>query len=140
MSDHSLITPAMLPILATAMGAEVIEKHLTLSRADGGPDSGFSLEPDEFTQMVDAVRLTKRILGEDGRVMGPEEMAHRALRRSLHVLEDISAGEPLTSANVGARRPEGGLAPSRLGSILGLRAVGDLSAGEPLTEGCFHDG
>jgi pseudaminic acid synthase len=130
LSDHTLAPTAA--IAAVALGACLIEKHLTLSRAAGGPDAAFSLEPDEFAALVGAVRETEAALGEVR--LGPteRERASRALRRSLFVVEDVSAGETLTDRHVRSIRPGHGLAPKYLDAVLGRRAACAIPRGTPL--------
>ncbi|XOB98438.1 pseudaminic acid synthase [Deinococcota bacterium DY0809b] len=130
LSDHTL--GIAVPVAAVAMGAALIEKHLTLSRSVPGPDSAFSLEPHEFKAMVDAVRTTEKALG--GVRYGPTEKegASRAFRRSLFVVRDIRAGETFTAENVRSIRPAHGLHPRHYEEILGRRAKADIEAGTPL--------
>src|SRR5262249_56210732 len=102
-SDHS--PGAVVPIAAVARGASIVEKHLTLARADGGPDAGFSLEPAEMAEVVRGARLAWSALG-DGSARRPKaESASRQFRRSLYAVDDIAPGEPLTRRNVRAIRP-----------------------------------
>jgi pseudaminic acid synthase len=129
LSDHTMTNEAA--VVATALGASMIEKHLTLSRKDGGPDAGFSLEPNEFRDMVQAVRRASLTLGEVK--YGPQPGEDTTLRRSLWVAKDISEGEPLLfNENVATARPALGLPPST--QILGKRASRDLKAGTPLKQ------
>jgi N-acetylneuraminate synthase len=131
LSDHTL--GIEVPVAAVALGACVIEKHFTLSRAIPGPDSAFSLEPHEFRQLVNAVRKTEKALGQvrlGG--TGAEEDRSRSFRRSLFVVRDIAAGELFTTENVRSIRPGHGLPPRFLKSILGRRAARDLERGTPL--------
>jgi pseudaminic acid synthase len=130
LSDHTL-EPAV-PVAAVAAGACIIEKHLTLSRDQGGPDAAFSLSPDEFQQMVRAVRVAHAALGSVRCGPGQQEMAGRRLRRSLFAVEDIPAGAPLTTGNVRSIRPAGGLHTRYLEQILGRPARVDISRGTPL--------
>ena len=130
LSDHSPGTAAA--VAAVALGACIIEKHLTLARADGGPDAGFSLEPDEFTRLVADCRTAHAALGTpltDRRGIGGE---NAQFRRSLRVTADTPAGTALTEAHIRSVRPGGGLAPRHLPAILGRRAARDLTRGEPL--------
>lgn len=127
LSDHSLSTT--LPAVAIALGATVIEKHLTLSRADGGPDSSFSLEPHEFKVMVTACREARAVMNIPKNIPEP----HRDLRRSLYVVKDIAADEQFTEANVRSIRPGYGMAPKHLPSILGRFASQALTRGTPLS-------
>ena len=131
LSDHTLGTTAA--TCAVAVGARLIEKHFTLSRADGGPDAAFSLEPDEFAQMVAQVREAEQMLGRVE--YGPRERERASLkfRRSLFVVEDVKAGETLTEKNVRSIRPAGGLAPKFWQQVEGKTARRDLKRGEPLS-------
>jgi N-acetylneuraminate synthase len=130
LSDHTL--GIAVPVGAVALGACIIEKHFTLSRAINGPDSAFSLEPHEFKAMVDAVRTVERALGQVHYGVSEREAKSRVFRRSLFVVQDVKAGELLTGANVRSIRPGHGLAPKHLPDILGRRAARDIERGEPL--------
>jgi len=134
LSDHTLGTAV--PIAATALGACIVEKHLTLSRTAPGPDQAFSLEPAEFATMVQAVRTAEAALGRVHYGLSPAEIKSRAFRRSLFAVADIPAGEPLTSQNVRSIRPGHGLPPKALPLILGRRAAKNIARGEPLTWDC----
>jgi N-acetylneuraminate synthase len=130
LSDHTLgIT---VPVAAVALGACVIEKHFTLSRAAGGPDAAFSLEPSEFRAMVEALRTAEKALGRVSYEVTEQEKASRIFRRSLFVVEDMQAGEMFTEQNVRSIRPGHGLAPKYLPEVLGRRAACDLLRGTPL--------
>jgi N-acetylneuraminate synthase len=131
LSDHTM--GMAVPVAAAALGACIIEKHLTLSRADHGPDSAFSLEPDEFRMMVDAVRFAEKALGVAQFGPSAPEQASLAFRRSLFVVEDVKTGEAFTSKNVRSIRPAHGLHTRHLSSILGRRAVCDIERGTPLS-------
>lgn len=130
LSDHTMGTAV--PVAAVALGAAIIEKHLTLRRADGGPDSAFSLEPEEFSAMVGAVRTAERALGRVHYGVSDEEAASRVFRRSLFAVEDVKAGEPFTAANVRSIRPGHGLHPRHLDDILTRRAARDIARGTPI--------
>lgn len=130
LSDHTLGLAA--PIAAVALGASIIEKHLTLSRDAQGPDSGFSLEPAEFKAMVQAVREAEQALGEVCYLGTAQEEASRAFRRSLFVIRDVVAGDLLTRDNVRSIRPGHGLHPRYLELALGRRAAQDIEKGTPL--------
>jgi len=133
LSDH---TPgSVVPVVATALGARVIEKHLTLSRADGGPDAAFSMEPDEFAAMVRAVRDAEAALGQAGFGPSPAERAARAFRRSLYVVADVAAGEVFTPQNLRSIRPAAGLHTRHYDAILGTPARVAIAAGTPLDAG-----
>jgi len=131
LSDHTLGVAAA--VAAIALGACIIEKHLTLSRDTPGPDSAFSLEPDEFTAMVDAVRIAERALGEVHFGYNEKEQASRRFRRSLFVVQDVREGEVFTSKNVRSIRLADGLHTRHLSEILGKRAACDIERGTPLS-------
>jgi pseudaminic acid synthase len=131
LSDHTL--GLEVPIAAVALGACIIEKHLTMSRGDPGPDSKFSLEPAEFTELVRAVRTTERALGVVSYTPTSDEHATRAFRRSLFVARDVRAGERLSADAVRSVRPAGGLHPRHLDEVVGRVASRDLAKGTPLT-------
>lgn len=130
LSDHTL--GIAVPVAAVALGARVIEKHFTLSRADGGADSGFSLEPAEFKDMVDAVRIAERALGKVQYGGSPGDEKSKIFRRSLFVVKDIKAGERFTKENIRSIRPGQGLPPKFYEAILGQAAVCDIERGMPL--------
>jgi N-acetylneuraminate synthase len=130
LSDHT--TGIVAPVASVALGAAMIEKHFTLSRADGGPDSGFSLEPAEFGEMVAAVRAAEAALGEPVYGAQAEEQGNHALRRSLYVVADVRAGEPFAAENVRSIRPGGGLHTRYADEVIGLHAARDVPAGTPL--------
>ena len=130
LSDHSL--DLAVPVTAVALGARIIEKHLTLSRAVPGPDNAFSLEPAEFKAMVEAVRTTEAALGTVRYEPTPKEAASRIYRRSLFAACDIAAGEVFTSENVRSVRPGHGLHTRNLAIVLGTRAETAVPFGTPL--------
>lgn len=130
LSDHTL--GVAVPIAAVSLGAAVIEKHVTLSRAAGGPDAAFSLEPDELKEMVEGVRTAWAARGKAGYDRQASERGNVIFRRSLYVVQDVAAGEPLTAENVRSIRPGYGLAPKHLPDVLGRCAARDLRRGDPL--------
>ena len=130
LSDHTM--GIAVPVAAVALGACIIEKHLTLSRAVPGPDSAFSLEPQEFNAMVEAVRTAERSLGQVHFGLSGKEEASRVFRRSLFVVEDVKTGEPFTPANVRSIRPGYGLHTRHLAEVLGRVAAADIARGTPL--------
>lgn len=131
LSDHTL--GIAVPVAAAALGACILEKHVTLSRSIPGPDSSFSLEPEEFKAMVNAIRTTEKALGDINYGITPEEAASRVFRRSLFVVQDMKAGEPFTAANVRSIRPGYGLPTRYLSSIMGRKSVQDIKMGTPLS-------
>ena len=130
LSDHTL--DLAVPIAAVALGACILEKHLTVSRSVPGPDSQFSLEPHEFRATVDAIRVAERAIGSPRYGPTEREMGSRAFRKSLFIVEDIKAGEPLTIHNVRPIRPGSGLPPKHFKEVLGKHASKDLKRGTPL--------
>ena len=130
LSDHTMGVGAS--VAAVAHGATVVEKHFTLRRADGGVDSAFSLEPNEFRQMVDAIRTAESALGSVAYEVHTAERACTGFRRSLFVVRDVARGQVLTNDDVRSIRPGDGLAPQHLDSVIGRRAVSDLPRGTPL--------
>ncbi len=109
-----------------------MEKHFTLSRDIPGPDSAFSLEPDEFKEMVDAVRTVEKALGEAKLERTPAEEESIVFRRSLFVVEDVKEGDTFTEENVRSIRPGYGLHPRHFREIVGRRAARDVKRGTPL--------
>ncbi len=130
LSDHTMGIAA--PVAAVALGACIIEKHLTLSRSLPGPDSAFSLEPHEFKAIVEAVRSAEKALGKvDFGAHGKQESS-KSFRRSLFVVEDIQQGDEFCADNVRSIRPGYGLHPRYLPEVLGKRAAKDIKKGTPL--------
>jgi pseudaminic acid synthase len=130
LSDHTM--GIAVPVASVALGACIIEKHLTLTRSTPGPDSAFSLEPGEFKTMVDAVRIAEQALGQVRYGVTENQAASRAFRRSLFVVRDMKEGDEFTPENVRSIRPGYGLAPKHLKKVLGKRALRELKAGTPL--------
>jgi N-acetylneuraminate synthase len=130
LSDHTL--GISVPVAAVSLGACIVEKHFTLSRSVPGPDSAFSLEPHEFTQMVDAIRVAEQALGTVQYQITEREAASRTFRRSLFVVRDVKAGESFTPENVRSIRPGHGLSPKYFRQILGRSATEDIERGTPL--------
>jgi pseudaminic acid synthase len=130
LSDHTL--GIAVPVTAAALGACIIEKHLVLRRADGGPDSHFSLEPDEFRQLVECVRTAEQSLGSPNFDLTESQRPSSQFRRSIFVAKPIAAGEMFTPENLRSVRPGHGLPPKHLPEILGRRAACDLTLGTPL--------
>lgn len=130
LSDHTMGTSV--PVAAVSLGACIVEKHFTLSRAEPGPDSAFSLEPHEFKAMVDSIRVTEKSLGSVCYEMTEKEKASLVFRRSLFVVENVKAGEAFTSNNVRSIRPGYGLAPKHWDDVIGRRAACDVHRGTPL--------
>jgi pseudaminic acid synthase len=130
LSDHTL--GFHVAVAAVALGGNIIEKHLTLSRSLSGPDSAFSLEPGEFRSLVEAVREVEEALGTIQYEPTKEEAESRRFRRSLFVVEDIDAGDLITAKNVRSIRPSSGLHPRHYREVLGMRTKRFLAKGTPL--------
>jgi pseudaminic acid synthase len=135
LSDHTM--GVGVSVAAVALGASVIEKHFTLSRADGGVDSTFSLEPDELRSLVVESERAWQALGCVS--YGPTESERKSLayRRSLYVVRDIRKGERADAGNVRAIRPGAGLPPKYLESVLGREAKADIKKGTPVSWDLF---
>lgn len=131
LSDHTLTTAV--PVASVAQGAAIIEKHFTISRDENGPDSFFSLNPEEFSQMVTDVRTVERALGVINYGPTNTEKDSVVFRRSLFVVEDISQGELFTEKNVRSIRPGDGLHPRYLRHVLGRKAAHAIERGTPFS-------
>lgn len=131
LSDHTMGIGAA--VAAVALGARVIEKHFCLSRAEGGVDSAFSLEPAEFKSLVVETERAFLALGEVQYGIQEAELKSQVFKRSIYVVKDIQAGEAFTAENLRVIRPGDGLAPSYFDKILGRKAPVSLKRGTPLT-------
>ena len=131
LSDHSLGTATA--VAAAALGAGIIEKHFTLSRAEGGPDAAFSLEPAELATLVKDCRTAWQAAGEARFGCQSSEQASLIFRRSLYVVEDVPAGGELTRNRVRSIRPGFGLPPAVLPQVLGRRVRAAVARGTPLS-------
>ena len=129
-SDHTLGT--IVSAGAVPLGIRMVEKHLTLRRSDGGPDSAFSMEPAEFEQMVDEIRILEKALGSPEYHLTDKQIEQRQGSRSLFVVKDIAEGEVLTSENIRSIRPGIGLHTMYYEEVLGKRAKHFLKKGTPL--------
>jgi pseudaminic acid synthase len=138
LSDHTIGTTV--PVTAVALGACIVEKHFTLSRETPGPDTAFSLEPQEFKVMVEAIRTTEKAIGDIDYTAGKEESKSLKFRRSLFAVEDIKAGDEFTNQNVRSIRPGHGLSPKYYEEILKKRASKDIERGTPLSRDLFKGG
>ncbi|WP_347353748.1 pseudaminic acid synthase [Acetoanaerobium noterae] len=131
LSDHTMGTAV--PIAAVSLGACVVEKHFTLSRAASGPDSAFSMEPDEFRAMVEGIRTAEAALGSICFELTEKQRNSLAFRRSLFVVADVKAGDTFGPHNVRSIRPGHGLHTRHLPDVLGRTAAHDIARGTPLT-------
>lgn len=131
LSDHTL--GVEVAIASVALGACLIEKHFTLRRADGGPDSAFSIEPAELRRLVDGARIAHAALGDGSEARSAAESANLMFRRSIYVVEDIRQGEALTTKNIRIIRPGFGLPPKEYPDLLGRRARVPIVKGTALS-------
>lgn len=131
LSDHSF--GYLGAVLGVAVGARIIEKHFCLDRGIQNPDCSFSMEPAEFKEMVEQVRIAEKALGKVSYGPTPQDYQSMLVRRSIFVVEDIKAGELLTEKNIRVIRPSQGLAPKYYGGVLGKKALTDIKRGTPLS-------
>jgi sialic acid synthase SpsE len=132
LSDHSLGIASS--ICAVALGAEVIEKHFTLSRRDDTPDGFFSIEPAELKALIKNIRIAEKAVGTIHYGVTTEEESNRVFRRSLFVVEDVRAGQEFSEDNIRSIRPGYGLSPKFIDDVIGKTAVCDIDRGTPLTQ------
>ena len=130
LSDHSM--GSVVPVGAVPFGIKMVDKHLTLRRADGGPDGAFSMEPAEFKEMVDNIRILEKALGNSEYKLTEKQVKERSGSRSLFVVKDIRAGEILTPENIRSIRPGHGLHTMYYEEVLGKTAACDVKRGTPL--------
>jgi N-acetylneuraminate synthase len=131
LSDHTL--GIGVSIAAIALGATVIEKHITLSRSDGGADCAFSMEPEEFATLVLAGTAAHQAIGKSEWIIQKSEMESRRLRRSLYIVQNVSKGDFITNENIRAIRPGGGCPPKYIDEMLGKTFAGDFQRGTPMS-------
>jgi N-acetylneuraminate synthase len=131
LSDHTLDNTTA--ITSVALGACIIEKHVTLDRTAGGPDDSFSLEFFELNALCQDAKIAWHALGKVDYGCKASELANIKFRRSLYFVKDIQAGELITTEHVKSIRPGYGLAPKYLERILGLRVLHDVKRGQPVT-------
>lgn len=131
LSDHTM--GCAVAGAGVALGAKVVEKHLTLSRADGGPDGSFSMEPQEFKEMVDNIRMIEKALGKVTYDLTDKQKASREHARSLFVAKDMKAGEVFTPENLRSVRPSCGLHTKYYEVLLGKRIKKDARLGTPMS-------
>lgn len=131
LSDHTMGHDVA--VASIALGAKVIEKHLTLARADGGPDAEFSMEPQEFKEMVDGIRNVEKALGRVTYDLTAKGRKNREFSRSLFVVEDIPVGGTITETNVRSIRPGFGMHPIYLDEVMGRTVPNGAAKGTPLS-------
>lgn len=131
LSDHTLGTTV--PVVATVLGATVIEKHFILDKSIGGPDASFSLDEKEFTEMVAAVRMAEKAIGNETYELTEKQVKGKDFSRSLYVVKDIKKGEVITEENVRSIRPGFGMHPKYYNKVLQKQALKDIDRGTALT-------
>ena len=130
LSDHTM--GSTVPIVATVFGAKIIEKHFIIDRAIGGPDASFSMNEEEFTAMVKAVREAEKASGVVDYTLTEKQAKGRDFSRSLYIAKDIKAGEIFTDKNLRSVRPGFGLHPKHFNEIIGKKSNQDLEKGTPM--------
>lgn len=136
LSDHTLGIEA--PVVAVVLGAKVIEKHFILNKNIGGPDAHFSLDENEFSEMVKAVRKAEQMMGVVDYEMTEKKKRSREFSRSLYVAEDVKKGDTITIENVRSVRPGYGMHPKYLKDILGKTFSANLLKGARMSMDCVH--
>jgi pseudaminic acid synthase len=132
LSDHTM--GVTVPIVATCFGAKIIEKHFILDRSIGGPDASFSMNEEEFTEMVKAVREAESAIGKVSYELTDKQLKGRDFCRSLYVVKDIKKGELITKENVRSIRPGFGMHPKYYNEIIGKKINSDLEKGSRLNQ------
>ena len=138
LSDHTLGT--IVSVTAVALGASLIEKHFTLDRSDKGPDSEFSLEPDDFRKLIEETTIAYQAIGQAGYERKPVEADNIKFRRSLYFVQDLKAGDIITTENMKRIRPGFGLAPKHYQDIIGKTVKIDVKRGTPVNWEVVHNG
>ena len=131
LSDHTM--GGAVSTGAVALGAKVIEKHMTLRRADGGADSKFSMEPEEFKEMVDSIRIIEQAIGKVTYKLSEKQRNSREHSRSLFIVKDVAKGEVFTNENVKSIRPAFGIKTKYINDIIGKKAVREVQKGTPMS-------
>lgn len=131
LSDHT--EGFVLPTIAVALGAKIIEKHFILDKSIGGPDAKFSLDPYSFEQMVKNVRISELAIGRVNYELGELSIKNRKFARSLFIVKDMKKNQVFTEENVRSIRPSFGLSPKYIDDIIGKRATQDIEPGTPLS-------
>ena len=135
LSDHSMGSVGA--VTAVALGAKIIEKHFCIDRSIENPDSSFSMEPDEFRQMVNDVRQAETAIGKVHYGITSQEESNVVFKRSIFCVKDIKAGETFTEDNIRVIRPGYGLEPKYYEQILGMKAAMDIERGTPIVMGMY---
>ena len=120
------------PVVATALGATVIEKHFILDKSIGGADAHFSLDENEFSAMVKAVRIAEQMMGKVDYEMTEKKKKSREFSRSLFIVKDVKAGDKISNENIRSIRPGFGMHPRHLSEIMGTKFKQDFEKGMPM--------
>ncbi len=131
LSDHSM--GSIVASTAVALGAEMVEKHFILDRKLGGPDAAFSMEPNEFREMVDNIRNVEKSLGQVNYELSEGAKKNRHFAKSLFVIKDVKTGDKITLENISAIRPGDGIPPKFLPDVIGKKFSADVKRGTPLS-------
>ncbi len=131
LSDHTM--GSAVAVAAVSIGASIIEKHFTISREDPGPDSSFSMEPDEFTSMIKDIRMVEKAIGQVCYDLTDKQKKSVDFRRSLFAVDDIKVGDTFTSENIRSIRPGHGLHTRHYKSLIGKKAIKAILKGTPLS-------
>ena len=123
----------MIPLAATTLGAKVVEKHFILDRNLGGPDSAFSMEPKEFSKMVNKIRQIEKAIGVNDYKLSEKVLKNKQFARSLYFVQDVKKGDVVTIKNVRSIRPGFGMHPKYFNKILGKIIKKDTERGTPLS-------
>ena len=130
LSDHSM--GDLVATTAVAMGAEMVEKHFILDRSLGGPDADFSMEPQEFKQMIERIREVEKAMGRVNYALDERARTNRKFAKSIFVVQDVRKGEVFTKENIDIIRPGDGIEPMFFEDILGKVATQDIKRGTPM--------
>lgn len=130
-SDHTLGSTAA--VIAVTFGAKVIEKHFILDKKIGGPDAAFSLDKNEFREMISQIRIAEKMIGEVDYSLNDKKMKNRRFMRSLYVYRDIKRGDIISHENIKSIRPGYGLHPKYLNDVLGKKTTKDMKVGDRLS-------
>jgi pseudaminic acid synthase len=135
LSDHTM--GSIVPIVAVSLGARIIEKHFILDRSIGGPDASFSMNEQEFKEMVDQVRLAEKALGIVDYSLTPKQEAGKVFSRSLYISKDLKEGETVTELHIRSVRPGFSLHPKYYSEIIGKKALKDFTVGDRIKKEDF---
>ena len=136
LSDHTL--GEIVPICAVSLGAKIVEKHFIIDRKLGGPDAEFSLNREEFSQLVKSIRSTEKAIGFGNYPVTDKMFKSRQFSRSLYFVQDIKKGEIITSKHVRSIRPGHGIHPKYLNEIIGTASNNDFNMGDRVPKNIFN--